>query len=31
MKTTDEDTIDDFKGVFDFRSLEESYRIVCKA
>ena len=31
MTTTEEDTIDDFKNVFDFRTLEDSYRIVCKA
>jgi uncharacterized repeat protein (TIGR04138 family) len=31
MTTTEEDTIEDFRNVFDFRNLEESYRIECKA
>jgi uncharacterized repeat protein (TIGR04138 family) len=31
MTTTEEDTIEDFKNVFDLRTLEDGYRIVCKA
>lgn len=30
MTTTEEDTLDDFRGVYDFSSLEEDYHIQCK-
>jgi uncharacterized repeat protein (TIGR04138 family) len=30
MTTTEEDTIEDFKNVFDFRNIENGYRIPCK-
>jgi uncharacterized repeat protein (TIGR04138 family) len=31
MTTTEQDTIEDFRGVFDFTTLDEQYRIECKA
>lgn len=30
MSTTEEDSLDDFRGVFDFSTLDEMYRIECK-
>ncbi|HEX2972087.1 MAG TPA: Minf_1886 family protein [Tepidisphaeraceae bacterium] len=30
MTTTEEDSMEDFRGVFDFSSLEEDYHIDCK-